>query len=252
MSCRKDKGPKYINRKSPPIPANNCKIGTVKKGNDGNKYYIGEVKSKTGTYYKWLKCKGKCDIKISKVKNNKKCKLGEVLKKGYTRKGYITKTGKQTKDIVIKSKCIKKKSKSKTKSKAETKAETKAKSKAKAKAKAKAKSKSKSKVKVKVVHKFIPTKKNKGIGKLKSGELGKHGYKHIKTLSLSNRHNSLTNAVNDYGAHTVFRKLGALRTYQKHKNPLVSKLCHNNQKWIRKQFNHQFKGSWKNSKVFNK
>ena len=40
MSCRKSKESKYINRKSPPIPADKCKIGTIKKGNDGNMWKV--------------------------------------------------------------------------------------------------------------------------------------------------------------------------------------------------------------------
>ena len=242
MSCRKSKESKYINRKSPPIPADKCKIGTIKKGNDGNKYYVGEVKSKSGKYHKWLKYKNQNISKSSKKVIRKpketytqlKCKEDERLKKGYIRKGYITKTGKRSKDVVVKDKCVKKNIKS-------------IKSVKKSNKSVKKSNKSKDNFRPK----FVPTKKNKGIGKLKSGELGKHGYSKIKTLSLSNRHNALTKAVDDYGAHMVFRKLGALRTYQKHKNPLVSKLCHNNQKWIRKSFNNHFKGSWKNSKVFN-
>lgn len=38
--CKITNKKKYLNRGSPPIPASSCKIGTIKKGNDGLNWKI--------------------------------------------------------------------------------------------------------------------------------------------------------------------------------------------------------------------
>ena len=61
MSCIVSSQKKYLERPSPPIPANECKKGTIKKGNDNNLYQIVSRKGKGGTSNRWAKCftKGK-------------------------------------------------------------------------------------------------------------------------------------------------------------------------------------------------
>jgi hypothetical protein len=49
-SCIKKNKSKYLNRPSPPYPANEC-CGEVKEGNDGNKY----ISKKTGGVCRWVK-----------------------------------------------------------------------------------------------------------------------------------------------------------------------------------------------------
>ena len=51
--CKKSKKKKYLKRKAPPIPANSCRIGTVKKGNDGLNWEIIEY----GKSKRWKKQK---------------------------------------------------------------------------------------------------------------------------------------------------------------------------------------------------
>ena len=85
---------------------------------------------------------------------------------------------------------------------------------------------------------------------LKKGELGKHGYKDIKTLSVKKRHVALDKAIKEYGAQKVLKKLGLIKTYQKNKNPKVSNLLMDNMKWSRKKYNSDFKSSWGNSALF--
>ena len=96
------------------------------------------------------------------------------------------------------------------------------------------------------------TGKNKGIGKLKKGELGKHGYANVKNLSLNKRQEALNSAVKEYSAPKILKKLGAIKTYQKNKDPQFSSLLQSNMKWVRKTYDEQFKSSWKDSNLFKK
>jgi hypothetical protein len=92
--------------------------------------------------------------------------------------------------------------------------------------------------------------KNKGIGKLKKGELSKHGYSNIKSLPQSKRRKYLNSAIKEYGSSKLLKKLGAVKTYQKNKNPVVSRILYDNMKYIRKKYDKDFKSSWKDSNLF--
>lgn len=101
--------------------------------------------------------------------------------------------------------------------------------------------------------KFMPYKEyfqKRGIGKLKSGELGKHGYHKVKDMSVKNRRQALTSAVNEYGASMIIKKLNALRVYQRNKGPESARLFYDDMRWVRKTFDDQFKGSWKDSALY--
>ncbi len=89
-----------------------------------------------------------------------------------------------------------------------------------------------------------------GIGPLKKGELGRFGYHHLETLSKRERHNSLKNAVEELGAHTIVRKLGAIRTYLKNTSPRISNIFYEDQKWVRKTYDNKFQGDYKKSALF--
>lgn len=91
-----------------------------------------------------------------------------------------------------------------------------------------------------------------GIGPLKKGELGKYGYHHLDELSKTERKQSLRQAVAEMGAPRVVRKLGAIRTYLKNTSPKVSAKFYEDQKWVRKTFDDEFKGDYKQSALFNK
>ena len=91
---------------------------------------------------------------------------------------------------------------------------------------------------------------NKGIGPLKKGELSKYGYTQVKKLSKIKRHRYLNNAVKEYGSPKILKKLGAVKTYQKNKNPEVSRILYDNMKWIRKKYDGEFKSSWKDSNLY--
>ena len=95
------------------------------------------------------------------------------------------------------------------------------------------------------------TGKVTGIGILKKGELGRFGYHHVKSLDKNTRHTILKKIVRVYGAKMIVRKLGAIRTYLKNTSPLHSHIFYEDQKWVRKYFSDQFKGNYKNSKLYN-
>ena len=93
--CKKSTLKKYQKRNSPPIPANECIIGFISYGNDGNKYIVKEFNSKSGVALRWVllkikstklkskvksKVKSKAKSKVkSKVKTIKSCPSGKVL-----------------------------------------------------------------------------------------------------------------------------------------------------------------------------
>lgn len=91
---------------------------------------------------------------------------------------------------------------------------------------------------------------NKGIGKLKKGELSKHGYTQIKTLNKTKRHKYLDSAIKEYGSSKILKKLGAVKTYQKNKSPEVSRILYDNMRWVRKKYDADFKSSWKDSNLY--
>ena len=92
--------------------------------------------------------------------------------------------------------------------------------------------------------------RNKGIGKLKSGELGKHGYFNVKNTKMSKRRKALSSAIDEYGAQMLLKKLNALRVYQKNTSPVVSSIFYKDMRWLRKKYNHQFKSHWKSSSLY--
>jgi hypothetical protein len=94
-------------------------------------------------------------------------------------------------------------------------------------------------------------KDKSGIGPLVKGELGKFGYYNLKTLSKIKRHASLHKAIKELGAPKILRKLGAIRTYLKYTNPHISSKFYEDQKWVRKTYDTEFKGEYRTSKLFN-
>ena len=94
--------------------------------------------------------------------------------------------------------------------------------------------------------------KPKGIGPIKKGELGQFGYHHLEQLSKSKRQTSLRKAVRKLGAQKIVRKLGAIRTYLKNTSPQVSNIFYEDQKWVRKTFDNDFKGNYMKSKLYEK
>ena len=107
------------------------------------------------------------------------------------------------------------------------------------------KKRSPNKVKKSIIKKFKPM-----ILSLKKGQLKKYGYKNIKTLGVRKRRQSLAKAINNYGTKNVFRKLGAVKTLHKNKNVSLANKYLNNMVWLRKKFDKDFKGSYKNSALF--
>ena len=142
-----------------------------------------------------------------------KCPSGMIVRNGYTRKGFVKKNGSRVNTIKVPSSCIKSRG-----------------------------------LPGKTSDRY---KDGKGIGPLKKGELGKHGYHKVKELGIRKRRKALRGAVEEFTALTIFKKLGAIRTYSKNTNPEVSRIYLEDQRWVRKTFDDHFKGSWKTSKVFN-
>lgn len=91
---------------------------------------------------------------------------------------------------------------------------------------------------------------NPGIGPLRKGELGKHGYHSILEMSDRKRQTALISAVKEFGAPRIVRKLGALRTYLKNTAPKSSQVFYKDQRWVRKYFDSEFKGDYKTSKLY--
>ncbi len=73
---------------------------------------------------------------------------------------------------------------------------------------------------------------NKVIPKLMKGDLVKYGY-HLD-LSMLKRHDALNQAIQEYGALSVFRKLNAL--YVLNKNRANGNLFKKDRDWIRKSY----------------
>ena len=149
-----------------------------------------------------------------------KCKSNEYIRKAYTRKN----------GTKVKQKCIRKRSVNKVKKINKVK---------------KVKINKVKKVKKSIIKKFKPI-----ILSLKKDELKKYGYKNIKTLGVRKRRQSLAKAINNYGTKKVFRKLGIVKTLHKNKNVDLAKKYLNNMVWLRKKFDKDFKGSYKNSALF--
>jgi len=73
----------------------------------------------------------------------------------------------------------------------------------------------------------------KGIGKLRKGELVKHGYTHVVDLTVSDRHDALRRAMEEYGSLGVWRKLNAVSIYSRRTNPRASAIFKADSDWIR-------------------
>ena len=77
---------------------------------------------------------------------------------------------------------------------------------------------------------------DKGIGKLKKGELTKYGYENVNRLSTRKRRNILKKCVQEYGALSVFRKLNAVYVYNRNTNPVISDIFRKDRDWVKKTF----------------
>tara|TARA_B110001469_G_C9643121_1_gene324002 strand:+ start:200 stop:646 length:447 start_codon:yes stop_codon:yes gene_type:complete len=104
-----------------------------------------------------------------------------------------------------------------------------------------------------VKYKRLPKKK---IGKViipplsKKHLLGKHGYKNTKTLGVRKRHKALDSAIKEYSARKVLSKIGVLKTLHKNKDPSLSEKYHDNMVWLRKKYDNEFKGNYKDSVLY--
>ena len=98
MNCSPSSLAKYKSRPGPPIPATLCTLGDIKLGNDGNKYQIVEVNSRSGLTLKWQKCgTGSTNCKLVKTKKS----LPKATIKSKVKKETI-KAKKQTKSEALK------------------------------------------------------------------------------------------------------------------------------------------------------
>jgi len=75
---------------------------------------------------------------------------------------------------------------------------------------------------------------NKGIGKLRKGELVKYGYQY--RLSDSLRETALKKAVKRYGALSVYRKLDAVAKLSLRTAPDANKIFVRDRNWVRGNF----------------
>jgi len=75
-----------------------------------------------------------------------------------------------------------------------------------------------------------------GIGELREGELSRFGYDKVATMSAKDRHAALTNAVKEYGALMVFRKLNAISIYTRYTAPESSRIFLRDRNWVKRTF----------------
>lgn len=72
-----------------------------------------------------------------------------------------------------------------------------------------------------------------GIGALRKGELAKHGYSKVNTMSMAARHAALAKAVKEFGSLGVWRKLNAVYVYTCRTAPEASKTFKADRDWVR-------------------
>ena len=70
-------------------------------------------------------------------------------------------------------------------------------------------------------------------------ELSKYGYSDIMKKKVSERHNSLQNAINKYGSLNVMKKLNILMILNKNTNPSLANRFQNDRNWIIKLYGKQ-------------
>ena len=80
----------------------------------------------------------------------------------------------------------------------------------------------------------LPGKGPDLFGKLKKGELKKHGYSSKK--SQLSRHRALGKAVREFGWKTVKNKIQVLVIFNKNKNPELSALFVSDRDWIKAKY----------------
>lgn len=74
------------------------------------------------------------------------------------------------------------------------------------------------------------------IGHLRSGTLGRFGYKNIKRMKASTRHRILNKAVKKLGATPVFRKLNAVAILQRGDSMRKSNLFKADRNYVKRKF----------------
>lgn len=77
------------------------------------------------------------------------------------------------------------------------------------------------------------------IGSLRSNDLGKYGYTHVKRMTVEARHEALTKAVAAYSALSVFRKLNAVYVLTRgatRKSNTSSRIFLKDRDWVKATF----------------
>lgn len=81
----------------------------------------------------------------------------------------------------------------------------------------------------------LPGKGSPKIGRLMKGTLSEFGYSDVKNLTERQRHIALKKAAKDYPL-SVYRKLIAISTLNKNKDPKLSKLFRKDAEWVKSKF----------------
>ena len=81
----------------------------------------------------------------------------------------------------------------------------------------------------------VGVKGKKVIGYLFKGTLGKFGYAKVQALTVAQRRKALHRAMKHLPALTVYRKLIAIATLQKHTNPKAHKIFRTDAEWVKRQ-----------------
>lgn len=75
-----------------------------------------------------------------------------------------------------------------------------------------------------------------GIGPLRKGELAKHGYTQVSSMSVLDRHIALDSAVKEFGSLSTWRKLNAVAVYTKRTAPAISRIFKEDMDYIRAKY----------------
>lgn len=75
-----------------------------------------------------------------------------------------------------------------------------------------------------------------GIGPLRSGDLSRFGYDSVVDMTQGRRHLALAQAVKEYGALTVWRKLNAVYIYTRRSSPASSRIFKADRDWIKAHY----------------
>lgn len=80
------------------------------------------------------------------------------------------------------------------------------------------------------------TAKKPGIGALRKGELSKFGYEHVTSMSSEDRQAALEKAIKEFGSLSVWHKLNAVHVYTRRLSPATSRIFKEDMNWVKGKY----------------